>query len=89
VQLLLACIAGKAYKAALPLLDCFVYLIDPTQTGISSEDTRLYYYYGGICYAALKKWEKAIHFFEIVCNVCCDYVLRKDLFFYCSILNLG
>jgi COP9 signalosome complex subunit 3 len=26
----------------------------------------LYYYYGGVCYAALKKWEKAIQFFETV-----------------------
>lgn len=66
VHILLACISSKAYKAALPMLDHFVYLIDPTQTGLSSEDTRLYYYYGGICYAALKKWEKAIQFFEIL-----------------------
>jgi COP9 signalosome complex subunit 3 len=61
-----ACISAKCYKAALPVLDQFVYLIDPKISGIKSEDTRLYYYYGGICYIALKQWEKAIEFFETV-----------------------
>lgn len=61
-----ACITAKCYKAALPILDQFVYLIDPKISGIRSEETRLYYYYGGICYIALKRWEKAIEFFETV-----------------------
>jgi COP9 signalosome complex subunit 3 len=61
-----ACISAKCYKAALPILDKFVYLVDPKISGIKSEDTRLYYYYGGICYIALKQWEKAIEFFETV-----------------------
>jgi len=61
-----ACISAKCYKAALPVLDQFVYLIDPKISGIKSEETRLYYYYGGICYIALKQWEKAIEFFETV-----------------------
>jgi len=61
-----ACISAKCYKAALPILDQFVYLIDPKISGIKSEDTRLYYYYGGICYIAMKQWEKAIEFFETV-----------------------
>jgi COP9 signalosome complex subunit 3 len=64
--LCLACISAKCYKAALPILNQFVFLIDPKLTGIGSEDTRLYYYYGGICYTALKEWEKATEFFEIV-----------------------
>jgi len=62
----LACILAKCYKIAIPVLDRFVYLIDPKVTGIKSEDTRLYYYYGGICYIALKQWDKAIEFFETV-----------------------
>lgn len=64
-----ACISAKCYKAALPILDQFVYLIDPKISGIKSEDTRLYYYYGGICYIALKKWDRAIEFLETVCGV--------------------
>jgi len=61
-----ACVSAKCYKAALSVLDQFVYLIDPKLSGITSEDTRLYYYYGGICYIGLKNWEKAIEFFETV-----------------------
>jgi len=65
-QFVRACISSKCYKSALPILDKFVYLIDPKISGIKSEDTRLYYYYGGICYVALKQWDKAIEFFETV-----------------------
>jgi len=61
-----ACISAKCYKTALSVLDKFVYLIDPKLSGIKSEDTRLYYYYGGICYIALKQWEKALEFLETV-----------------------
>jgi len=65
-QLALACILAKTYKTAIPYLDQFVYQIDPSYTGIRSEDTRLYFYYGAICYIALKKWDEAIEFFETV-----------------------
>jgi COP9 signalosome complex subunit 3 len=61
-----SCVSSKCYHAAVPVLDNFVYLVDEKVTGIKSEDTRLYYYYGGICYVALKKWKKAIQFFETV-----------------------
>jgi COP9 signalosome complex subunit 3 len=65
-QLALACILAKTYKAAIPLLDTFVYQIDPALTGVRSEDTRLYFYYGAICYIGVKNWTKAIEFFETV-----------------------
>jgi len=65
-QLALACILSKTYKTAIPYLDEFVYQIDPAITGVRSEDTRLYFYYGAICYIALKRWTKAIEFFETV-----------------------
>jgi len=64
--LFLACISSKCYRAAIPYLNNFVYLVDEKLTGIKSDDTRLYYYYGGVCYIALKKWKKAIQFFETV-----------------------
>jgi len=57
---------GKTYKTAIPFLDSFVYQIDPAATGVRSEDTRLYFYYGALCYIAVKKWNKAIEFFETV-----------------------
>jgi len=63
---ILACITAKCYKVALPILDRFVFKLDPEITGIESIDTRLYFYYGGICYVAMKKFDKALQFFETV-----------------------
>jgi len=65
-QLTLACILSKTYKTALPYLDDFVFQIDPTLTGVREEDTRLYFYYGAVCYIAMKKWKKATQFLETV-----------------------
>eukprot|EP01125_Pyxidicula_operculata_P004172 TRINITY_DN1608_c0_g1_i1.p1 TRINITY_DN1608_c0_g1~~TRINITY_DN1608_c0_g1_i1.p1 ORF type:complete len:455 (+),score=102.21 TRINITY_DN1608_c0_g1_i1:283-1647(+) len=61
-----ACLKAKCYKAAASVLDNFVYEIDPELTGIESVDTRLYFYYGGMAYIGLKKFQKAIEFLEIV-----------------------
>jgi len=65
-MLMLAVIKAKCFKFALPILDNFVYEIDADKTAIESEDTRLYFYYGGIIYLALKKYSKALEFFELV-----------------------
>jgi COP9 signalosome complex subunit 3 len=65
-MLMLAVIKSKCFKFALPILDNFVYEIDADKTGVESEDTRLYFYYGGIIYLALKKYSKALEFFELV-----------------------
>jgi len=65
-MLVQSCITAKCYKAALPILDRFVFQIDPDVTGIESVDTRLYFYYGGICYIGMKKYNKALEFFEAV-----------------------
>lgn len=65
-SLAFACVLSKTYKTALPMLDGFVYQIDPSMTGVRSEDTRLYFYYGALCYIAVKRWDKAIEFFETV-----------------------
>jgi len=61
-----SCITAKCYKAALPVLERFVFKIDPDLTGVESVDTRLYFYYGGICYIGMKKFRKALEFFEAV-----------------------
>eukprot|EP01127_Copromyxa_protea_P001246 TRINITY_DN11287_c0_g1_i1.p1 TRINITY_DN11287_c0_g1~~TRINITY_DN11287_c0_g1_i1.p1 ORF type:complete len:436 (-),score=83.85 TRINITY_DN11287_c0_g1_i1:92-1378(-) len=65
-QFALACILAKTYKAALPILDRFDYKIDPDKTGLTGEDVRLFFYYGGICYIAQKQYMKALQFFENV-----------------------
>jgi len=61
-----ACILAKNYKAARPILDKFVFDIDPDVTGIESVHARLYFYYGGMTYIGLKEFGKALEFFEIV-----------------------
>jgi len=62
-MVLKCCIISKCYKSALSLLDSDSFIIDTKGTGISGRDVRLYYYYGGFIYAALKKFTKAQEFF--------------------------
>ncbi|GBP33172.1 COP9 signalosome complex subunit 3 [Eumeta japonica] len=64
------CLLSKCMKPALELLDTDV-------TGIGSElggnnDSKhflLYYYYGGMIYTAMKNYERALYFFEVVVTV--------------------
>lgn len=65
-MLVQSCITAKCYKAAIPILDHFAIQIESDVTGIESVDTRLYFYYGGICYVGMKKYNKALEFFEAV-----------------------
>eukprot|EP01126_Amoeba_proteus_P049437 TRINITY_DN5781_c0_g1_i13.p1 TRINITY_DN5781_c0_g1~~TRINITY_DN5781_c0_g1_i13.p1 ORF type:complete len:377 (+),score=51.21 TRINITY_DN5781_c0_g1_i13:32-1162(+) len=62
----LACILSKTYKTALPILDRFDYQIDPARTGVKAEDVRLFFYYGGICYIAQRKFAQALQYLENV-----------------------
>jgi COP9 signalosome complex subunit 3 len=64
--LMQAVIKSKCYKFALPILEHFVYEIDVDRTAVDSEHTRLYFYYGGIIYLALKRYAKALECFELV-----------------------
>jgi len=60
----LSCIKSKCYKAALPYLELKnSFTIENGKTGIESVDVRLFYYYGGIVYTALKKYQHAQEFF--------------------------
>lgn len=61
-----SCIQSKCYKAALSVIDHFVYEIDPSKTAIEAVETRLYFYYGGMVFIALKQFEKALEYFDIV-----------------------
>jgi len=69
-DLCLLCLDSKCLNPALKFLD-----IDHTDIRKSDEreeDVRhvlLYYYYGGLIYAALKNFERASHFFEVVLTV--------------------
>jgi len=61
-QFALACILSKTYKTAIPILDRFDYKIDQQATGLKSEDVRLFFYYGAICYIAQKQYVKALQY---------------------------
>ncbi|CAB3224909.1 unnamed protein product [Arctia plantaginis] len=64
------CLLSKCMKPALEFLDTDI-------TGIGSElggnnDSKhflLYYYYGGMIYTAMKNYERALYFFEVVVTV--------------------
>jgi len=62
----LCCIQAKAYNYALPLLDQTAFNIDPEATAIESRDVRLYFYYGGVVYMAMKRFSQAIEFLKAV-----------------------
>ncbi|XP_022101393.1 COP9 signalosome complex subunit 3-like [Acanthaster planci] len=59
------CLLAKCMKPALPFLD--VDITDISKEGGLFDATHFlcYYYYGGMIYAALKKWGRAVYFFEV------------------------
>jgi COP9 signalosome complex subunit 3 len=43
-----------------------IYEVNPERSGVTSRDLLLYFYYGGMVYAALKNWNQAMNFFGMV-----------------------
>ncbi|XKL62575.1 hypothetical protein PGB90_002408 [Kerria lacca] len=61
------CLLSKNFKPALPILNNDITSI--SKEGGSTFDTKsflLYYYYGGMIYTAVKNFERALYFYEIV-----------------------
>lgn len=58
------CLKGKLYRAGERLLERKIFDIEPNLTGVTPRDMLLYYYYGGLIYAGLKKFEQALRFFD-------------------------
>jgi len=46
--------------------------IHPKKTGLVSKDYLLYFYYGGLCYSAVKEWQSAVDFFTTCINTPAD-----------------
>lgn len=61
---LACCLKTINLKAALPVLEQSIFDVQPEKTGTTPKDMLLYYYYGGMIYLGLKKYEKAYSFFE-------------------------
>lgn len=60
------CLSAKVFSPALRFLDVDVTSIATTED--SNHDTKyflLFYYYGGMIYAAVKNYERALYFFEV------------------------
>lgn len=64
VTLCQLCLMTKCLKPALPFLDTEINKISRDNGSFDVKYFLLYYYYGGMIYAALKNWERALFFFE-------------------------
>ncbi|XP_001632254.2 COP9 signalosome complex subunit 3 [Nematostella vectensis] len=59
------CLLAKCFSPALPYLDCDIYDIHKEGSKLDAKTLLCYYYYGGMIYTALKKFERALYFFEV------------------------
>ncbi|KAG0068254.1 COP9 signalosome complex subunit 3 [Linnemannia elongata] len=59
------CLLAQSVKDILPILDNDISDVKPQQTHINYKDFLLYHYYGGMIYAFLKKFERAVEFFKL------------------------
>ncbi|XP_052818774.1 COP9 signalosome complex subunit 3-like [Mya arenaria] len=60
------CLLSKNFKPALQFMDVDITDISKEGGHFDSKDFLCFYYYGGIIYTALKKYDRALYFFEIV-----------------------
>ncbi|KAF5399041.1 COP9 signalosome complex subunit [Paragonimus heterotremus] len=67
-------LSARLFKPVLPILDVDILEVDKNYSFVDIKDYLLYFYYGGMIYAALKKWERALHFFEL-CLIVPSYSL--------------
>lgn len=58
------CLLSKCYKASLSILEDDIFEIDQKRTALVPRDFLLYCYYGGMVYIGLKKFSKALEFFQ-------------------------
>ncbi|XP_073393390.1 COP9 signalosome complex subunit 3 isoform X1 [Physcomitrium patens] len=58
------CLLSKCYKASLSILEDDIFEIDQKKTSLVPRDFLLYCYYGGMIYIGLKKFSKALEFFQ-------------------------
>lgn len=59
------CLLAKNFKPALTFLDVDITEISRESGHYDAKDFLLYYYYGGMIYAALKQFNRALYFFEM------------------------
>ena len=62
-QLIRVCLKSRQLSIAKQILDDPIFGINPEHTGLETKDFLLYFYYGGLAYAALKDFDRAAEFF--------------------------
>ncbi|KAF9357125.1 hypothetical protein BGX26_004242 [Mortierella sp. AD094] len=59
------CLLAQSFKDIIPIIDNDISDVDPQHTKINYKDFLLYHYYGGMIYAYLKKFDRAVEFFKL------------------------
>lgn len=67
------CVKAQCYTAALPTLDEDVLFL-PSEGKFNALHLLCYYYYGGMAYCAVKKFDRALEFFSVAISVPADSV---------------
>jgi|EP00945_MAST-04E_sp_MAST-4E-sp1_P002205 COP9 signalosome complex subunit 3 len=68
------CLRALAFDAVLPVLDIFVYDVEPKKTGLTTEDMLLYFYYGGMVYGGAGRYRKSAEFFMLCATTPSDEI---------------
>ena len=71
-QLIRVCLKSQQLSVAKQILDDPIFGIDPEHTGLETKDFLLYFYYGGLAYAALKDYDRSAEFFVQCINTPSD-----------------
>ncbi|KAF9981453.1 hypothetical protein BGZ65_003932 [Modicella reniformis] len=59
------CLLAQSFKDIVPIISNDISDVNPLHTHINYKDFLLYHYYGGMIYAYLKKFERAVEFFKL------------------------
>ena len=66
------CLKCRQLDVAKSLLDAPIFGVNPVTTGLVPKDFLLYFYYGGMAYAACKEWALSMDFFTQCINTPAD-----------------
>ncbi|KAJ6251505.1 cop9 signalosome complex subunit 3 [Anaeramoeba flamelloides] len=92
--LMLVSLCSKNFSVATKVLEEEVFEIESKTTGLNIEEVLLYFYYGGLIWTILKKYDRATHFFELNISFPADILSKIVLesykkYIFTSILSTG
>ncbi|KAI1308740.1 hypothetical protein EDD11_004178 [Mortierella claussenii] len=68
------CLLAQSFKDIVPIIDNDISDVNPSLTHVNYKDFLLYHYYGGMIYAYLKKFERAVEFFKLTVSAPAEVV---------------